>query len=81
MADFDESGWRLLDTPHDWGIEALPLTHDEITAAIWAAGTSPLRIGRLDFHTSEGQGCNRLDRRRHRVVSQDIRFVYGAGWR
>ena len=53
---FEDSRWRILDVPHDWSIEDLPVVHDEGTGAIWAAGTNPLRTGPFDLYASEGQG-------------------------
>lgn len=52
---FDDSGWRVLDVPHDWSIEDLPHAEDPAKGTIWSEGTSPLRTGPFDVYESEGQ--------------------------
>ena len=54
-ADFDDTGWRTLDVPHDWSIEDLPDTTDTGKGAIWTDGTNPVRIGPFDMLASQGQ--------------------------
>jgi beta-galactosidase len=53
--DFDDSGWRTLDVPHDWSIEDLPDSAPEGMGAVWSQGTPPLRTGPFDAYASEGQ--------------------------
>lgn len=52
---FDDSGWRVLDVPHDWSIEDLPARTADSAAAIWTDGTNPVRTGPFDVYASEGQ--------------------------
>lgn len=52
--DFNDSGWRMLDVPHDWSIEDLPPS-DSGKDAVWAAGNTPTHIGPFDMYASEGQ--------------------------
>ncbi|MBW4027838.1 MAG: glycoside hydrolase family 2 protein [Acidobacteria bacterium] len=52
--DFNDSGWRMLDVPHDWSIEDLPPS-DSGKGAVWAAGNTPIHVGPFDMYVSEGQ--------------------------
>ena len=54
-AGFDDSSWRVLDVPHDWSIEDLPIAEPEGMGAVWSQGTNPLRTGPFDVYASEGQ--------------------------
>src|SRR5215813_3870127 len=54
-AAFDDSGWRVLDVPHDWGIEDLPETENASPGATWVQGSEPIRTGPFDMYASEGQ--------------------------
>ena len=56
-AGFDDSGWRLLDVPHDWSIEDIPGDTDAGQGAIWSEGTNPIRTGPFDMYESEGRGA------------------------
>jgi len=53
--NFDDSGWRLLDVPHDWSIEDVPQGSDLASEAIWTDGATPLRTGPFDLYQSAGQ--------------------------
>lgn len=53
-AYFNDSGWRMLDVPHDWSIEDLPPS-DSGKGAVWAAGNTPTHVGPFDMYVSEGQ--------------------------
>ena len=39
-ADFDDSSWRKLDLPHDWGIEGPFKQEGTLAVAIWKLGRS-----------------------------------------
>src|SRR5262249_33562099 len=56
-APFDDSGWRVLDVPHDWSIEDLPKPNDEQSGATWIEGNAPTRTGPFDLYASEGQAA------------------------
>ena len=49
LPDFDDSSWRLLDVPHDWSIEDLPLGENKVQD-----GTS-VRIGPFDSTKSQNK--------------------------
>src|SRR5947207_13249582 len=50
---FDDSAWRVLDVPHDWSIEDLPVATDKGKGAIWTDGTNPVSAGPFDVYASE----------------------------
>src|SRR6185437_568185 len=52
--NFNDTAWRVLDIPHDWSIEDLPLERAAGRDAIWTAGTTPVRMGPFDMYLSEG---------------------------
>jgi len=54
-SNFDDSGWRTLDVPHDWSIEDVPTGVPSEPGTIWTEGTPPLRSGPFDLYISEGQ--------------------------
>jgi beta-galactosidase len=56
-AGLDDSGWRLLDVPHDWSIEDIPGARDAGEGAIWSEGTVPIRTGPFDMYESAGAGA------------------------
>jgi beta-galactosidase len=56
-AGLDDSGWRLLDVPHDWSIEDIPGARDAGEGAIWSEGTVPIRTGSFDMYESAGAGA------------------------
>jgi len=56
-AEFDDSGWRRLDVPHDWSIEDRSGGTNEATEAIWASASDPLRTGPFDMYKSAGEGA------------------------
>ena len=53
--EFDDSGWRTLNVPHDWSIEDVVKDPVSIPGAIWATETKPVRTGPFDLYASEGQ--------------------------
>jgi len=54
--DFNDSGWRRLDLPHDWSIEDLePGSEPAGEGTIWVGGMAPTRIGPFDVARSAGQ--------------------------
>jgi len=53
--EFDDSGWRALNVPHDWSIEDVVKEPESIPGAIWATETKPVRTGPFDLYASEGQ--------------------------
>ncbi len=66
--DFDDSGWRKLDLPHDWSIEDLTLPSEATgEGTIWVGGNTPTRIGPFDMALSAGQESTGW-------------FVGGTGW-
>ncbi len=54
---FDDSGWRLLDVPHDWSVEDLPGGESQGESTIWSEGNGPLKKGPFDMYASEGQNA------------------------
>jgi beta-galactosidase len=52
---FNDAAWRVLDVPHDWSIEDLPVSENEGQGTIWNPGTNPLKTGPFDEYASEGQ--------------------------
>src|SRR5215475_6488120 len=54
-AAFDDSGWRVLDVPHDWSIEDLPGSDDSESGAMWVQGSECTHTGPFDLYASEGQ--------------------------
>ena len=53
--EFDDTGWRKLNVPHDWSIEDVVNESESIPGAIWATETRPVRTGPFDLYASEGQ--------------------------
>jgi beta-galactosidase len=54
--DFNDSGWRGVDLPHDWSIEDLtPAAGAMGEGSIWVGGNTPTRIGPFDVALSAGQ--------------------------
>lgn len=54
--EFDDSGWRTVDLPHDWSIEDLtPSAEASGAGTIWVGGSVPTRIGPFDVARSAGQ--------------------------
>ncbi|HTX35797.1 MAG TPA: glycoside hydrolase family 2 TIM barrel-domain containing protein [Bryobacteraceae bacterium] len=54
--EFDDSGWRRLDLPHDWSVEDLPpIPESNGEGAIWGDTAVPSRTGPFDRYASEGK--------------------------
>ena len=65
---FDDSRWRLLDLPHDWSVDALPLIPEsDGEGSVWGNIVVPRRVGPFDWYLSEGKRDTGW-------------FVGGTGW-
>jgi beta-galactosidase len=56
LPDFNDSGWRTLDLPHDFSVEDLPPlpAYANGEGALWGTSVLPTRIGPFDTELSAG---------------------------
>jgi hypothetical protein len=79
--NFDDSGWRLLDVPHDWSIEDVPQGSDLASEAIWTDGATPLRTGAVRSVSERGPDSHGMDCGWGRLVSKTAHAANGiASW-
>ena len=69
---FDDAAWRALDIPHDWSIEDLPRRTGRRRGSYLDRRRRPGARGAIRSLCQRRPDRDRVDRRRHRLVSQDL---------